>query len=266
MANENDIVENVPTSKGEKFGKYDSYTGLDPDGHIAIERVYRPENDVELKERTVIENDTYFPKSEAYLIIDGMKALEPAMEHDKNEIDNYNDSLLEDNVVFQIRYNHQMKIRGVVYHYFGAYIYKRDVQITQIDAGFLPPKLQEVDGKFPCQPCNRYLDLKHKDIHIKSKGHKEREKLYENLSKPPKSETKMIYLQKYDPYVWRELLGETQFRQFGQPPKLKLPTNIRYMHVETDGEKTSHLIVPSQVWIMAEIQTLFKGKSIFRLA
>lgn len=263
---ESSKVENTTRTRGTKFGDYDTHTGLSPDAHIGRVILDPPEFPAEDKERREIEGDSFFANTESFLILDGMKVLTPLMEEDQKKIEDYNKWLAKEGVVYQIRYNHETKIRGVTYHYFGAYIFKKDDVTIYPDAGFIQPDLPKEEGHHACQACHKYIKNKNVESHYATKTHKANLLRREQLEKKPRTERKMVYHQKYDPYLWRELLEEDQFKIFGQPPRLKLPNNIRYRQIESKDGKTDHIIIPQSVYMLHEIIQLFSQSAIFRLA
>lgn len=241
----------------------DSHTGLDGTKHIGILQVKSriPDPDVQLDQ--ALYNDSFFPNTESYLIINGWPALEEIIDQDAEVVKKYNDHLTENQVDYQLRHKHEVNIRNVTYLYSGMYIFKKEtVVVSPPKPDFLPPRGAAVDDSEYCGDCYKWINNKQWTRHVGSKVHDES---VERQKLKPSKQSKLRYVERFDPHKWRTTLGDEVFKAVGVPPRLQLPT-LKYRRVEYKDALTDCLIMPYSVFMQSNMAKIFQGYPIFRLS
>lgn len=239
------------------------HTGIDPTKHVGVLRVRPAELEASQKLELDLTHDSFFPNTESFIVIQGWRALEPVIKEDSIKVQKYNDLLKEKNINYHIRHKHLIQIRRTVYLYTGMYIYQKEVVITPPEKPqFIAPKGEQPEDSTYCNGCYKWVKDNQLSRHNKAKSHKEAMAL---LVASPKKETKLQYLQRFNPYEWRAMLGETTFKEVGTPPKLDLPS-VKYRRIMINGEETDTIILPGSVWLISDVQKIFMGYPVFRLS
>lgn len=260
-----DTTANNPSDGGIKFSNGSDAVDININNESAsknfVVSTVQKVSPEELREQNDIEADAYFDTYSGYIIIDGLKALKPLIEAGRKIVKEFNEKIKSLELPYYIQFEKKIVHRRVSYTYFGRYIYedKREGAFTSAELEAKYNKSAVMRGRHRCLPCKKTMLDKSKEAHLLTESHKSNAKKHAT-----DNNIKRVYVQRYDPHIWREMIGEKMFSRIGVMPKLEV-SNLQLQRVESADVKTDTIILSDTSFLTLNRIKLFKGYASYKL-
>jgi hypothetical protein len=260
-----DTTVNKPVTDEIKFSDGSNTTNVDvtpeqASKNFVVSTVPKVSQD-EAREKNDIESDAYFDTYSGYIVIDGLKALKPLIESDRKTLKLFNEKIKLLEMPYHIQFEKKITHRRMTYTYFGRYIYedRREGVFTSAELEAKYNKSAIMRGRHHCLACKKTMLDKSKESHLLTDSHKVNAKKMAD-----ESNVKRVYLQRYDPHVWRKLIGEKNFSQIGVMPNLGV-TNLQLQRIESGEIKTNTIILSKASFLVLNNKKIFKDYASYKL-